>query len=270
MEKLFFGEAKDKVMKRDWGNLEHGILYNRKKRLIGVVGVGKGAGATFIAINLAFKLAELVEGVTFAEGQKESVDCVKPYHILAVDKQFNQRRFIDFFKEDEAGCNVSSRMNLYKKVNWAVRLPDNYKQSSKLGCDRQQSHSPDDEHQHKEIDYRRLAGKYIIVDNPFNAEDMDLLIGVVDPLPARILSGIDIYDKLKQFDIPKTIWLLNKNNNHVNRRDVENFLKVKFDLEMELIPETILYKAQYNCTQPFFLLNMSGIERLAKRVVSEV
>ena len=56
MKKLFFRE---KVMEAAAGPCE-GVMIDRQKLTVAIVGIGHGAGATFIAMGLAFRLAERV------------------------------------------------------------------------------------------------------------------------------------------------------------------------------------------------------------------
>ena len=63
MERLFFRES----IKQSYGKTEEGVMVDMQKLVVGVTGIGRGAGATFTAMGLAFRLAEMTSGVTFAE-----------------------------------------------------------------------------------------------------------------------------------------------------------------------------------------------------------
>ena len=45
--------------------------------------------------------------------------------------------------------------------------------------------------------------KYIIVDDPKQPEDMDLLICVLDPLPSRLKEGAPKFTILRNMNVPK-------------------------------------------------------------------
>ena len=65
MERLFFREK----IRQDYNHLEEGAMLDRQKFVVGVTGIGAGAGATFTAMGLAFRLGEMTSGVTYLEGQ---------------------------------------------------------------------------------------------------------------------------------------------------------------------------------------------------------
>ena len=209
-------------------NPDYGVITDRHKQVIGVTGIGGGAGATFIAMGLALKMAEMTAGVTFLEGQPHREESPGPYRTLAVDRAFKERRFTDFFLGE--GDRPGLRTNLYHKVNWVVRNPK--KNNNKTGIS----------------DIRLLPGSHIIIDNPADCEDVDLVICVVDPLPSRIMAGLETFRRLKEQTIIPVIWLLNKNCPPVSRRQVETFLRTRFTHVMPMIPAEIFYRAEYDCS----------------------
>lgn len=217
----------------EWEKVEQGVIMDRHKMITGVVGIGKGAGATFTAMNLAFLMAEIVEGVTFADGRDSEQKCAGPgaMELLMVDPRFRKR--------------VTGRTNLYKKINWV------FGDDSSL---------------------RDIPGKCIIADNLSDYEDMDVLVVVVDPLPSRIEAGLETFKYIRQLQesgrlqIP-VLWLLNKNNRCADVRRTETYLKIKFDLYQELLPKEIFYKAEMSCTQQFFMQRPQALERLAERIL---
>ena len=242
MERLFFRED----IRREYGEFPDGVMLDRQKLVVGVTGIGAGAGATFISMGLAFRLGEMTSGVTYLEGQPHRKECVSPYRLLAVDRAF--RSVIE-----KKGYG-SGRLNLYKKVNWQV-----YKPQEAMDV-------------RKEWSAREAPGKIIIVDNPLSFDDIDIAVAVVDPFPPRISAGLETYKRLRELaatggaDHRKILWFINKSDGGMARRESEKFLKVRFDFEQTLLPEEIFYKAAYSCIQPFFLCETDGISRLAERV----
>ena len=91
-----------------WDRLEHGIMVDKSKTVVGVVGIGNGAGATFTAMNLAFCMAEMSEGITFAEGHNHKSGEVRAFEMLSVDHRFRKKN--------------GHMTNLYKKVNWVTEV----------------------------------------------------------------------------------------------------------------------------------------------------
>lgn len=245
----------------------YGIMEDRKKCMIGVAGIGSGAGATFVSMSLALCLGEKEGGVVFAEGKCPAGDESGAYRLLCVDKAFREMNFTDYFydavRQSEACSQTKNQKlkivsdvpgNFYKNVSWIVHHPEMQYDGR---CSRQ-------------FDFSNISGRYVIVDNPLQPEEQggfDILIAVVEPLPSRISSGLDMYRMIKQIeeDGRKTdiIFVINKNVNKGTRRSAENFLKIKFDFEMDNLTPAELYRAQYNCTQPYFLSEMPELKKMA-------
>lgn len=57
----------------DWHPLEKGIFGDARKIKIAVVGIGREAGASFVAANLAYHLAKHVDGVTYTEAEDAQI-----------------------------------------------------------------------------------------------------------------------------------------------------------------------------------------------------
>ena len=109
--------------------------------------------------------------------------------------------------------------------------------------------------------------KYEIADNPEHPEDYDLIVGVIDPLPSRVKANIDIYSK---FNEPAwdTIWIINKLNEGVNLKELEWFLKRKFNFKQKLINPSYFYRSEY-LKSDFYLTNeddLDGIQNLASEI----
>lgn len=57
----------------DWHPLEQGVFGDARKIKIAVVGIGREAGASFVAANLAYHLAKHVDGVTYMEAENAQI-----------------------------------------------------------------------------------------------------------------------------------------------------------------------------------------------------
>lgn len=211
-----------------WQSPVHGVIIDRHKTVIGVKGIGSGSGTTFTAMNLAFELAETA-GAT--EGVTYMEGRMQPPGCCKMS---------DILSVDPQFRRRLSRgkTNIYKKVNWAAENQD----------------------------YRGAAGRYIIVDDPEIFDELDLVVAVADPLPSRIEAGIETYRKLRQLQIP-VIWIVNKANPQAGIREVESFLKQKFDYRMELLPAEVFYKAEFACTQQYFIQKPRAIEKVAQHIL---
>ena len=232
---------------------DYGVIADRHKLVIGVVGIGSGAGATFIAMGLALKMAEMTAGVTFLEGRPHPEESPGPYRILTSDRGFKEKRFIDFFKEE--GGRPGLRTNLYNKVNWVVRGPAAPEAPGAAQA------APD---------CRLLPGSCIIIDNTVSYEDLDLIVCVADPLPSRIMAGLETFRRIREQAIVPVIWLLNKNCPPVSRRQVETFLKIRFTHVMPLIPAEVFYRAEYDCNLPYAGRLPEDADAVFKRLAEEI
>lgn len=246
MEKLFFGEKYREKNDENHPYSNEGVIIDRQKFVAGVVGIGHGAGATFIAMGLAARLAEMTSGVTYFESTPHGDETVSPYRLLAVDRTFREK----------ARKNICpGGLNLYRKVNWQISRPGE---------------------EVKEPNVRNMTGRIIVADSPSSFNDMDIIIAVADPFPPRITAGLEMYGKLREISqqqsphYRKVIWMLNKSCGWAARIRTENFLKLKFDVEQEMISPGVLYKAAYNCTMPYFMCETAGIDRLAEMITESV
>jgi len=57
----------------EWHPLEQGVFGDARKIKIAVVGIGREAGASFVAANLAYHLAKHVDGVTYMEAEDAQI-----------------------------------------------------------------------------------------------------------------------------------------------------------------------------------------------------
>lgn len=116
----------------------------------------------------------------------------------------------------------------------------------------------------------RIPGRYLILDEPPIARltEAELVICVVDPLPSRLHSGMEKLVCLREnrikagrkfspvLNLPTpVIWVLNKDNSRVSHRELEDFLKIRFDYVIPLLDERIFYHAEYSGVPIFKLLD---------------
>ena len=98
------------------------------------------------------------------------------------------------------------------------------------------------------------AGSYVIVDQPPQPQwhACDVLVGVIDPLPSRILAGLGRYRLLREEENQRLLrqeksllWVQNKANAAADAREAERFLKLRFDAALPLLPQEFFYEAEY-------------------------
>ena len=250
MKKLFFRE---KVMEAAAGPCE-GVMIDRQKLTVAIVGIGHGAGTTFIAMGLAFRLAE----VTFAETSLHRREDVSPYRLLAADPHFRDKAM---------GNRKPDGLNIYGKVNWQIFSPDPLR------------HDRGKREEDGTCTVRDMPGRIIIADNPGELRNADIITAVVDPFPPRISAGLETFKKIKEMadsenpEHRRIFWLLNKSGEAAFRRETERFLRIKFDIEQAAIPQEIFYRAAYSCTQPYFICEkaaLAGINSLAHKISESI
>ncbi|MBR3706857.1 MAG: hypothetical protein IKM19_07785 [Firmicutes bacterium] len=246
MEGIFGKKQDDK----QWQPLEHGVMMDRHRQVIGVIGIGRGAGATFAAMGLAVKMAEMTEGVTFADGRQHEEGGHSARRLLAVDRHFEK-------KAAAMGSGPGKRTNIYHKVNWAV-------------CGQLHPGADGHETEAEEPDYRTFPGKYIIVDSPQHTEDMDVIVCVVDPLPSRIMAGLETFRRIREQQMVPVIWVMNKASSAAGRREVETFLRLRFTHSIPLVEAEAFYRAEFRCTQPVFEHGMAGTDEAFRRLAEEI
>ena len=105
--------------------------------------------------------------------------------------------------------------------------------------------------------------KYVVSDNDFEYEDEDIIVGVIDPLPSRLMEGAEAIDELMNCSTP-VVWLVNRDNPGVNRRAMQRYLCFEPEFSQAEVPREIICRAEYNCVELDELHKLEGIEKLAE------
>jgi len=222
-----------------------------EKQKIGVTGMSRGAGTSFAAITLAKALSlDKTKRVTYLEicGANFSN---KPliYDVLGMDKRFEGREFIRFYEEIKQGREIRRRRNLDERINWALMAPEDLKKAVKLAP----------------LEIVRLvsniSGDIIVCDigdcdqKEEFLKDMDAILFVIDPMPSMLLAGFSSLQDAKRLEYrgKNVVWVLNKMNAGVNKRELQDFIKVKNTIQFPYIEPEKRYAAEYNCKIPYEL-----------------
>ena len=258
---------------------------NKKK--IAVVGISRGAGATYVASTLAFlmsvsKFDESCEesaadieyfrslrqrtgqdrnpqepGCTFTEFRQPQKGEPLVYHEAGLDRNLSQSQFTDFIslyldgkwpqrKEEskKAGRKTEQKVfpNVYKNINWAVYR--NWADVESSAEAQALSMFP--------LDF--LPGSIVIADSPpiESLPQYNLILGVIDPAPAAVYAGAEVYEKLKDCEkagVP-VLWILNKDCEEVDHSALKRFLKLKTYYSLPEVSRGIFCRAQYACRLP--------------------
>ena len=253
--------------------LEQGVFEDVVKIKIGIVGISSGAGATFIASRIAYELGRRAEGVCYVEAAQGPRLAA---HSLSLAKVFDKRNFADYFGNWEQGLSAGSRTNLFENVNWVLRNPYETAPEAKPAVQRLFSASQADGQiigemapperispaitPGERIPYERIPGRYLVVDFPAldTLNEMDLVVCVADPLPSALIPAEETVKALRENRIrtkrgfspamnhpTPCLWVLNKDNPRVSHRELERFMKIKFDFVVPMIDPKEFYRAEY-------------------------
>lgn len=210
---------------------------------IGVTGLGRSVGTTFVASSLAFYLRSKGNCLTFCQ-------CLQPepgrpllYDEAAMDQRFANRRFTRFYELIAGDAPVRGLENLEQGIRWILPTPEDREEGIWLG-DRQRA--------------RLLAGArgdICVFDldagqdwEPLLA-DMDAVITVCDPLPSRLMAGIERFQMLKKLELSgrPVLWVCNRNNSGVSRRQTAGYLKTRDIFWMPAFDPALICADEYAC-----------------------
>ena len=237
-----------------------------EKQKIGVMGMSRCAGATLVATSLARMLSSVESRkVTFLEicDLFEGKDALL-YDAIGIEKRFRTREFTGFYSDVKHGESIRGKSNSDEGINWGLITPEDVKEA--------QNPSP--------IEIVRLInnihGDLIICDISSCKNsvdyllDMDVVIFVIDPLPSHMIAGYPLLREVKRLEYKgkKTVWLINKFNSGVNKRDYLNFLKLKKFYKIPSIPAENFYSAEFNCKIPYEVRDIQdGVKAVLEKII---
>ena len=222
-------------------------LYNSIEKLkIGVIGIGEGVGTTFVSTSLAFCFAKKGKSVAFAEVGNPRTKLSILYDSVAMDLRFSNREFVDFYNLIMENLHIRGKKNIEEGINWALITPKNLENGKEL-----------DESEKLRL-VNNLSGEIVIFDlEAFEAfgtllEEMDIIVGVIDPLPSKMIGGFKIFQALKKLEIEgqKVIWVVNKNNKGIGKKHIYDYLKTREILWIPFFELEQMYLCEYNCIFP--------------------
>ena len=216
------------------------------QKKIAVVGISRGAGATFVAQTLAFLLqkSKFAEECRKAEVPVTYIQMRQPepgesmvYFEAGLDQRFGKKAFVD-------GTEGAEKLHLHRGIHWSV-----WRQ-----CRRQPDQQPDGEGGIFRPFPENVPGCWVIADSPplDTLGRYDLVVGVVDPLPGRVYAGAETYEVVRDLETSglPVVWVLNRDNREVNHSALNRFLKQKDWVLMPLADGELVYRAQYTCCLP--------------------
>lgn len=210
---------------------------------IGVTGLGRSVGTTFVASSLAFYLQSKGNSLTFCQCMHPEPGRPLLYEGAAFDQRFANRRFHRFYSLIAEDGPVRGCENLEQNIRWILPAPEDREEGIRLSG-RQKV---------------RLAaaacGDICVFDLDAEPEweqllaDMDVVAAVCDPLPSRLLAGIERFRMLKKLELSgrPVAWICNRDNSGVSRRQTAGFLKTRELFWVPSFDPTLIYADEYAC-----------------------
>lgn len=226
---------------------EYNMVKSRFK--IGVVGLGEGVGTSLVSTSLAKELSKDKEKhVAFVE-ISNSREKSFIYDSIGIDKRFGGRTFFDFYEEIAEGKSITGVLNLDERINWALCVPENSNMKKKK--------SPEVLQLYRLIN--NIKADIVICDITYDEKteelfsDMEVIVGVIDPLPAKLINNYDLLCKIKKYQLSgqKVIWVINKYNDGINKREFSQFVKLGQSIKIPMLPASEIYSCEYNCRLPY-------------------
>lgn len=214
---------------------------------IGVIGMGQSVGTTFVSSTLAFYFAEMGKSVTFTQCADPGKQSSLLYDAAAMDRRFSSREFTDFYKLIYQEQRLKRRVNMEQGINWVLITPQNCKDRILLNGEQR----------------ARLigcaGGEVCIFDIDQSKKwrkslrDMNMILAVTDPLPSKMIRSAALFSEIKQLEIEgvNVIWVVNKVNGGVNRRQVTGYLKTREIMWIEHFDTAMMYADEYFCRFPW-------------------
>ena len=231
-----------------------------------------GMDKRFIGREFADFYALLAEGKKIKD--KENIDEHINWALRIPDecKFASNKKCTDVYKSILKDTGKSHSVNrtyrAYKdyKANGAYNLSvDMYRDTVKL----------------PEIVYQRLinniAGDVVICDFGSDEKrelysDMDEIICVIDPMPSKLLGASEIISYIKSMQLKgqNVIYIINKDNPGVNRRELADFLRIRDTYTIPFIDASLIYSSQYNCEIPAGNPKISKIiNKVFEKIISD-
>ena len=229
-----------------------------EKLKVGIIGISENAGVSFITGCFARYLANTRKhSPAVIELGRGSL-----FDSYGMDKRFAGRQYFNFYKALENNKGIRGMKNMDEGVNWILRSPEEEK--IKLTFEqklRLESHAKGD------VILCDLSGDK---EQEFELlQSMDQIIAVIDPMPSKMLEGFEMLRNLKtlEADSGEIIYVINKFNRGVNRRQMLDFLKIKKPVFIPFVNTESIYTAEYNCKIPY---TMSEVKNVLRDPLTEI
>nr|WP_315023317.1 hypothetical protein [uncultured Aminipila sp.] len=243
----------NRIFVREQCDEEYCVVNNRFK--IGVTGMESAVGKSFIATALAKELSRDKEKhIAYVEISGIN-KLTFLYDSLGMDKRFAGRTFHDFYTEIAEGRSIAGLINLDERINWALCVPQNNEKIKKRKLET--------------IELCRLINNVtadsIICDIgqcdgvEQILKEMDVIVFVIDPLPSKLIAAYNQLCHMKKYQLEgqTIIWVVNKYNDGINKREFYDFIKIKHFIKVPVVSQAQIYLAEYNCKLPYSIKSIA-------------
>ncbi len=232
MERIFFRERQERS--------QHPTTEQYR---IGVTGLGQGVGTTFVATALAFYFRDQGRQVSYTECLNPAACNSLYYNQVAMDKRFGHRHFDDTYQHLTEDAPILRNRNKEAGIIW--RLPTQENRRDKLTLTQRQ--------QARLIAVAREEVCIFDMEADYSWDDylmdMDVIFVIADPLPSKLISSRDRYRTLKKMELAgcKVVWIVNKTNPGIDKKQVKNYLKADYFFWLDAIEPRHIYEDEYLC-----------------------
>ncbi|MEL7656820.1 MAG: hypothetical protein AAGU75_13030 [Bacillota bacterium] len=240
----------DRILSREASVAESYAAMEKLK--IGIIGISGNAGASFVTGCFARYLANTRKHTpAVVELGRGSL-----FDSYGMDKRFAGREYFHFYKAVESNKSIRGMKNMDEGINWILQSPEEEK--IKLTFEqklRLESHAKGD------VILCDLSGDK---DQTYQLlQSMDQVIAIIDPMPSKMFEGYEFLRLLKaaEADRGDIIYVINKINRGVNKRQMLDFLKIREPVYIPLVSTESIYTAEYNCRIPYTMSEVKSFLR---------
>ncbi len=228
------------------------------KLKIGITGISEGAGASFLTGCLARYLANTGKhSPAVVELGSGSL-----FDSCGMDKRFAGRTWFCFYRALGENKSIRNMRNMDEGINWVLKSPEedgidlSFEQKLRLVS-----------HARGDVILCDLSGAADRDDQLLKS--MDQIIAVIDPMPSKMLKGYQSLSNLKMMEAGSeaVIYVINKMNRGVNRRQMLDFIRIRKPLFLPLVNPESVYTAEYNCKIPY---TVSEVKNALKDPLAEI
>lgn len=238
---------------------EYKHMYSEiESKTVGIMNLSRGAGSTFITLNLAKALAEYKILTAVIELPLEAP---KIYTNIGIEQKLSEddeNGYLNFFSFPHA-INNNEKIEKDKETyidDIIFVVPDPHKENIK----------GEDWNFNKMLKLLNVARKakvhLIDINNSFEhesvrdllLEELDLLMVIIDPNPTEVILNISRLNEIKKLEKENRLnvkYIINKNNSGVKLKELKRYIEVDILTSIPFIDNSLVYNALYEGEIPY-------------------